>query len=113
MQRRGARRSRAVQTGQQFGRDVRALTQQVQDRSTDVTERLRPARVRPEQHEVRHPIGSAGRARQRDRPRPRHREERSRFAEMFQHGLELADGGLDAEIANRRRPTTPCRAGRR
>ena len=91
----------AVQTGQQFGRDVRALTQQVQDRSTDVAERLGPARVRPEQHEVRHQIGSAGRACQRDRPRPRHREERSRFTDMFQHGLELADRGFDAEVAHR------------
>ena len=95
------RRAGAVQTGQQLDRKVRALTQQVQDRSTDVAERLGPARVGTEQHEVRHPIGSTGCARQRYWPRPRRGEERSRFTEMLQHGLELVGGGLDTEIVHR------------
>ena len=113
MQARRTRRSRAVQTGQQLGRDVRARAQQVEDRLANVAERLGPARVGPEQHEMRNPIGSAGHVRQRDGPRPRRREERSRLADEFLHGLELVDGGLDTEIAPPRRPTTRCRAGRR
>ena len=78
-----------------------ALTQQVQDRATDVTERLGPARVRPEQCEVRHPIGSAGLSRERDRAGPRHRAVALPAHRDGPARPRLVGGGLDTEIVDR------------